>query len=100
MLIDITIQHPLDEPLPPPVWLVGSIVATALFVAAALLVAIPQDSPQAPVGRTNPVRHTGGFSSITRIQPSLFEPTHPELPDTSKSTPIPFDPANLSLPVL
>ncbi|HEY5552464.1 MAG TPA: hypothetical protein VIK52_11285 [Opitutaceae bacterium] len=100
MLIDITVPPPLDEPLPPPAWLVGGIVATVIFVAAALLAALPQDRSHAPVERADPVLHAGGFASVTKPQPAVFEPNFAALPDASRSTPIPFDPINLSLPLL
>lgn len=100
MILDITVPPSLDEPLPPPAWLVGGIVATVIFAAAALVAAIPQDRSHAPVERADPVLHAGGFASVTRIQPNVFEPTAMAQPDASKSTPIPFDPINLSLPLL
>ncbi|HUG13029.1 MAG TPA: hypothetical protein VMM36_18570 [Opitutaceae bacterium] len=82
MLIDITVPPPLDEPLPPPAWLVGCIVATVLFAAAALLAALPQ--------QTTPVASVTDAS----VQRSAA------ITDIAKSTPIPFDPINLSLPLL
>jgi len=82
MLAEITVPPSLDEPLPPPAWLVGCIVATILFVAVALLAALPQQNP-APVNEV--------AASIQRAAAN---------PDVAKSTPIPFDPINLSLPLL
>ena len=82
MIIDITVPSPLDEPLPPPAWLVGCIVATVLFVAVALLAALPQHNPPRADEVAGPMQPSAAITEI------------------AKSTPIPFDPINLSLPLL
>ena len=82
MLIDITVPPPLDEPLPPPAWLVGCIVATVLFVAVALFVALPRHNPASLDEVAAPMQRSGAINRI------------------ANNTPIPFDPINLSLPCL
>ena len=50
MITDMTFpSRPFaDDSLPPPTWLVGAIIATLVFVGAALLVAIPHKPRLAP----------------------------------------------------
>jgi hypothetical protein len=84
MLLDIAVPRSFEEPLPPPSWLVGGIVATVIFAAAALLAALPRNEP---TPRAEPVLHSG----IIEAAPA---------PAAGLHTPIPFDPFNLSLPVL
>jgi hypothetical protein len=100
MLLDIALPRPMDEPLPPPAWLVGGIVATVIFVAAALIAAIPQERRQAPAERVDPVLHAGGFASSANLHSLHTEPSIASMVEFAKSTPIPFDPMNLSLPLL
>ena len=61
MIIDLAIPSSHDEPLPPPAWLVGVIIATLLFVGAAVLASIPHEPRPAPYVHpvTEPVLHSG-----------------------------------------
>jgi hypothetical protein len=78
----------MDEPLPPPAWLVGGIVATVIFVATALIAALPREQP-AP--RTEPAIHSGIVEAGRETDRSAT---------FARTTPVPFDPINLSLPIL
>jgi hypothetical protein len=100
MIPDLTVSNTVDEPLPPPAWLVGGIVATVIFVAAALIAAVPNERRQAPAERVDPVLHAGGFASIANPRSFHTEPSAVSLPELSQSTPTLFDPINLSLPLL
>jgi hypothetical protein len=81
MILDITIPARLDESLPPPAWLVGSIVASAIFIAAALLASLPSHSD-----------HSSATPAPARTESAGLE--------NAREVSIPFDPVSLSLPIL
>lgn len=89
MISEITIPPMREEALPPPAWLVGCVVATVLFIGAAVLAAIPHKPlirvKHAPV--TEPVLHSGIVKAST-----------PEATRTDKS--VPFHPTSIALPIL
>lgn len=89
MISEITIPSMREEALPPPAWLVGCVVATVLFVGAAVLAAIPHEPlirvKNAPVNE--PVLHSGIVKAST-----------PESAHADKS--VPFHPTSIALPIL